>query len=125
MRFLFLLFLFFPFQSYAQDTGALISGDYLYQVCERDENGKEIIRGGHTTCQAYIAGLIDYHHLLRSLGTAPSIDICVPNTVKLADLQDVVWQYLEDNKHHAAFNAAPAVGMALFEIFPCPGAVGN
>lgn len=119
------LFFLVPVQLYAQETGALISGEYLYQVCERDEKGREVVKGGHTTCQAYIAGLVDYHHLLRSLGTAPSIDVCVPNTVKLADLQDIVWQYLEDNEHHAAFNASPAVGLALFEVFPCEGAVRN
>jgi len=125
MRLLFLLILFFPFQTYAQETGAHISGAYLYQVCTRDGDGNEVVKGGHTTCQAYIAGLIDYHHLLRSLGSAPSIDICVPNTVKLSDLQDIVAQYLEDNEQHAAFNASPAVGMALFEVFPCPGAKKN
>lgn len=112
-----LLMMFSPL--YAQETGALISGEYLYEVCKRDDKGKEVVKGGHTTCQAYIAGLVDYHHLLRSLGTAPSIDICVPNTVKLADLQDIVWQYLKDNEQHLVFNAAPAVGMALFQVFPC------
>lgn len=109
----------------AQETGALISGAYIHEVCKRNDKGEETVKGGHTTCQAYIAGLIDYHNLLRSLGTAPSIDICVPNTVKLADLQDIVWQYLEDNKQHEAFNAAPAVGLALFEVFPCDGASKN
>jgi len=125
MRLLLLLLLLLPLKTHAQETGALISGAYLYQVCARDDEGAEIVKGGHTTCQAYIAGLIDYHHLLRSLGSAPSIDICVPNTAKLSDLQDIVWQYLEDNEQHAAFNASPAVGMALFEVFPCPGALKN
>ncbi len=125
MRFLILFLLMLPFTSHAQETGAHISGAYLQEVCERTALGKEKITGGHTTCQAYIAGLIDYHHLLRSLGTAPSIDICVPNTAKLRDLQDIVWKYLKDNPDHAAFNAAPAVGLALFAVFPCEGAKKN
>ncbi|HPF79143.1 MAG TPA: Rap1a/Tai family immunity protein [Alphaproteobacteria bacterium] len=107
----------------AQATGALISGAYLLEICKRDAEGKEVVPGGSTACQAYIAGIIDYHNLLRSLGTAPSIDICVPNTVKMSDLQDIVWKYLEGNAQHDAFIAAPAVSLALFEVFPCKGAV--
>lgn len=105
--------------SYAQTTGALISGGYLVQICARDENGMEKVTGGNTACQAYIAGIIDYHNLLRSLGTSPSVDICVPNTVKLNTLQDIVWEYLNANAQHDAFIAAPAVTLALFEAFPC------
>lgn len=78
-----------------------------------------MVKGGHTACQAYIAGIVDYHNLLRSLGTAPSVDLCVPNTVKLSDLQDIVWAYLKENAHHEAFIAAPAVSLALFQFFPC------
>lgn len=115
----------FPVSVKAQETGALISGRYLLNICERDADGKEKITGGSTACQAYIAGLIDYHNLLRSLGTAPSVDLCVPNTVKLNDLQDIVWVYLRDNAHHDAFIAAPAVSLALFEVFPCKGAIKN
>lgn len=103
----------------AQETGALISGAYLLELCKRDPDGKEQIEGAHIACQSYIAGLVDYHNLLRSLGTSPNIDLCVPNTVKLNDLQDIVWQYLNVNNHHDAFIAAPAVSLALFEVFPC------
>ena len=126
MRFI-LLFLvgviLLPAQSRAQETGALISGGYLYEICRRDTEGKELVPGGHIACQSYIAGLLDYHNLLRSLGTAPSVDLCVPNTVKLNDLQDIVWTYLDANSQHDAFIAAPAVSLALFEVFPCKGAV--
>ena len=109
-----------PHLSYASDkTGALISGAYLYEVCKRDEEGKEVVSGGHIACQSYISGLIDYHNLLRSLGTAPSIDFCVPNTVDKAKLQDIVRTYLKENDHHGPFIAAPAVSLALFESYPC------
>jgi len=107
------------------DTGALISGAYLYEICKRDEGGRETVPGAHTACQAYIAGIVDYHNLLRSLGTSPSIDLCVPNTVKLSDLQDIVWTYLEANTQHDSFIASPAVSLALFEVFPCRGARQN
>lgn len=106
-------------QAKTQQTGALISAGYLMELCARDGDGKENIEGAHIACQSYIAGLIDYHSLLRSLGTAPNVDICVPNTTKLKDLQDVVYVYLKENPHHDAFIAAPAVTLALFEYFPC------
>jgi len=113
------IFLLSPIQANAQETGALISGAYLLEVCKRGQDGTELVPGGHTACQAYIAGLVDYHNLLRSLGTSPSVDLCVPNTVKLNDLQDIVYAYLESNAQHDAFIAAPAVSLALFEVFPC------
>jgi hypothetical protein len=111
-----------PHPARAQKTGALISGAYLLELCKRDKAGDELVTGGHTACQSYIAGLVDYHNLLRSLGTSPSVDLCVPNTVSLNDLQDIVWKYLEQNAYHDAFIAAPAVTLALFEVFPCKGA---
>jgi hypothetical protein len=100
-------------------TGALFSAAYLLQICERDAGGTETVPGGSAACQSYISGIIDYHNLLRSLGTAPSIDICVPADVKLNDLQTIVFRYLQKNAQHDAFVAAPAVVLALFEYYPC------
>jgi len=103
----------------AQETGALISGAYLLELCKRDENGGELVEGAHIACQSYIAGLVDYHNLLRSLNVAPAVDLCVPPTIKLKDLQDIVYKYLNTNAQHDAFIAAPGVTLALFEAFPC------
>lgn len=103
----------------AQETGALISGAYLLELCKRNPDGTEQALGAHIACQSYIAGIIDYHNLLRSLGTAPNIDLCVPSSVTLSELQDIVGNYLETNAQHDAFIAAPAVSLALFENFPC------
>lgn len=128
MRFIILILvgvILLPTHLKAQETGALISGAYLLEICKRDADGKESVPGAHTACQSYIAGIVDYHNLLRSLGTAPSVDMCIPNTVKLNDLQDIVWKYLDQNAQHDAFIAAPAVSLALFEVFPCKGAVRN
>lgn len=110
--------LFMPAGTASAQT-ALISGAYLLEICKRDENGGELTPGSHAACQAYIAGLVDYHNLIQSLGTSPSVDICIPANVKLNDLQDIVWKYLETNAQHDAFIAAPAVALALFEVFPC------
>ena len=125
MRTAFIFFIFtLSFSSFVNaqtddGSGALISGAYLHKLCEVDSAGKEIVLGAKASCQSYIAGIIDYHKHLRSLGTAPSIDFCVPNTVKLNDVQKIVWLYLESNAHHDGFNAAPAVTLALFQYFPC------
>lgn len=128
MRFIIILIIavvVLPVSAKAQGTGALISGAYLLELCERDEQGKELVKGAHIACQSYIAGLVDYHNLLSSLGTSPNIDLCVPADVKLNDLQDIVWRYLKANAYHNEFIAAPAVSLALFEVYPCKGAVRN
>lgn len=104
----------------AQDTGPLFSGAYLRDLCASNALGQATVKGGHTACQGYIAGIIDYHKLLRSLGTAPSVDFCVPNTVKMNDLQEIVWKYLDKNAQHDAFGASAGVTLALFEKYPCP-----
>lgn len=95
------------------------SGGYLLQMCASTEKGAELVPGGHIACQSYIAGVIDYHVLLRSLGTAPSIDFCIPDSVDLGLIQKVVTLYLMRNAQHAEFVAAPAVALALYQSWPC------
>lgn len=104
----------------AQETAGFFSGSYLRELCASDTKGKEIVKNGHTACQSYISGIADYHKLLKSLGSQPIIDICVPNTVPMRKLQDIVWLYLEQNKQHSEFIAAPAVTLALYDHYPCP-----
>ena len=107
-----------PAQSYA----ARFSGEYLISVCGVDEDGRELAPGAHTACQAYIAGVVDYHNLLSSLGTAPSVSFCVPEDVSMNNLQIAVHRYFVKNRvEHAKFVAAPGVALALYEIFPCEG----
>lgn len=103
-----------------KSQAAQFSGSYLIQVCASDEAGKELVPGGHIACQAYISGVLDYHNLIRSLGTAPSIDFCVPDNVSLNGVQKTVINYLIRNKDdHGEFVAAPGVALALFESYPC------
>jgi len=121
MKFFTVIALLLSFIVYApKANAALISGAYLLEICKRDKNGNEVVKGGHTACQSYIAGIVDYHNLIRSLGTSPSVEICVPEDVKLSELQDIVYTYLNKNAHHDAFIAAPAVALAIFEVYPCP-----
>jgi hypothetical protein len=99
---------------------AEFSGSYLLYVCGSDAKGKELTPGGHITCQSYIAGVVDYHNLIHSLGTSPSVDFCVPENASLEMLQEIVVRYIAQNKEaHGPFVASPAVALALFEAFPC------
>lgn len=103
-----------------QAQAARFSGAYLLQMCASDENGREYVPGAHNACQSYIAGIIDYHNLVRSLGTAPSVDFCIPEGTSMNALQDIVARYLAKNeKEHSNFIAAPGVALALFSSFPC------
>lgn len=98
---------------------AEFSGRYLMHVCSMDKAGREIVPGGHTACQSYIAGILDYHNLIKSLKTAPGIDFCVPKDESLATLHKVVLLYLQKNGQHDGFIASPAVALALSQAYPC------
>lgn len=107
-----------PMPAHAQTAG-FFSSHYLRQLCASDKKGKELVKGGHTACQSYISGVIDYHKLMKSLGTAPSIDFCVPNTASMTRLQNIVFVYLSENTVNDEFIASPAVALALYEYYPC------
>lgn len=108
----------FPFPAQA----AHYSGAYLLYVCGSDEKGRELVPGGHIACQAYIAGVIDYHNLIHSLGTSPSVDFCVPDDIDLNVIQKKVVEYLSVNRDdHEQFVASPGVALALFANYPCGG----
>ena len=111
---------FFLFLTIQPAQAARFSGDYLLQMCASDQKGNELIPGGHAACQSYISGVMDYHNLIRSLGTAPSVEFCVPENVGLNELQQVVANYIFKNKkQHGAFVASPAVALALYNAYPC------
>ncbi len=104
----------------APATAARFSGEYLLHVCGSDEEGRELVEGGHIACQAYIAGVLDYHNLIRSMGSSPSVEFCVPEGVGMNELQSSVYNYLYQNKaEHSKFIASPVVALALFSSFPC------
>ena len=98
---------------------ARFSGKYLLGICDIDSDGKESIKGGHAACQAYIAGVLDYHAVLQSVKIAPKLDICVPEGVSLNQLHAIVLKYLKQNPQHDGFIAAPAVTTALYQAYPC------
>ncbi|MEZ0224663.1 MAG: Rap1a/Tai family immunity protein [Alphaproteobacteria bacterium] len=76
---------------------------------------KEKISG----CLNYIAGIIDYHILMQSLGTNPTIDFCLPANLSLEDAGVAVMMYLRSHPQHDAFIASAAVPLALNQAYPC------
>ena len=99
---------------------AQFSSDYLLQICSVNKDGKEFVKGGHAACQSYIAGILDYHTLIRSLGTAPSVDFCIPEGTSLKEIHKKVAVYLASNHHEQGpFVAAPGVALAVFKAYPC------
>lgn len=118
-RLLFFCVVFFAFSA-GKAEAVEFTGSYLLYVCSSDKDGKELVPGGHITCQSYIAGVVDYHNLIHSLGTSPSVDFCVPQEASLKTLQQIIVRYISKNKaEHGPFVASPAVALALFEAFPC------
>lgn len=114
------VFIFIALFSPAPVMAAQLSGDYLIHVCREDAKGKELVEGGHITCQAYIAGVLDYHNLIKSMDAAPSVDFCIPDGTTLYELQKIVLRYLVINRQqHGAFIASPGVALALHQSFPC------
>jgi hypothetical protein len=99
---------------------ARFSGDYLLSVCGRNEKGGELVPGGHMACQAYIAGVLDYHSLMRSTGNLNGLDFCVPDETSLYKLQDQIASYVfKHRQQHRNFIATPAIALALNGKYPC------
>jgi len=104
--------------AHAQDksgekTGALMTGRALSLLCSSDKPDDQF------SCQNYIAGVVDYHRLLKSLGTAPSVDFCPPATTTMDQMRQVVAAYISRHTEHQDFIAAPGVAMSLYAAYPC------
>jgi hypothetical protein len=94
-------------------VAAYMTGDDLLKSCRGDQPAE--LYG----CMNYIAGVIDYHVMLQSLGTAPPSDFCLPKDLPLEKAAVVVMLYLKKLPQNGAFIAAPTVAMALNEFYPC------
>jgi Rap1a immunity proteins len=95
-------------------VGALMTGKTLALLCT------STVDKDQAACQSYIAGVVDYHNLLRSLGTAPTVNYCLPDSLTMAQTKNIVTRYIMSRAEHQDFIAAPAVAMALYNAYPCP-----
>lgn len=92
---------------------AYMSGSELLGHC-RGEKPAHVF-----SCMNYIAGVIDYHVMLQSLGVAPPATFCLPENLPLDEAAVKVMLYLQKTPQNGAFIAAPAVALALGEAWPC------
>lgn len=86
-----------------------------------DDLEKSCMSGQHDQvmrCLSYIAGVIDYHILMTSFGTQPTIDFCLPDKLTLEDAGVAVMAYLRTHPAHDAI-ASAVIPMALNSAFPC------
>lgn len=96
-----------------QAIAQYVTGADLLAMCTSDEPRKIY------SCMNYVAGVIDYHVVMQSLGTAPTTDFCLPPDLRLEAATVTIMSYLKKSPMHQAFIAAPAITMALTEKYPC------
>lgn len=70
-------------------------------------------------CTNYIAGVVDYHILMQSFGTAPTIDFCMPEYISMQQAAVIVMAYMRTAPQNDDFIAATVVPLALHKAFPC------
>lgn len=91
-----------------------MTGADLSQSCAENSGTGAINR-----CLGYIAGVIDYHIVMQSLGTNPSTDFCLPKDLLIEEAAISVLAYLNRKPDQQGFIAAPAVALALNAVYPC------
>ncbi len=116
-----LMCLMIVFASYTPKAqAAQFSGEYLIKICSLDRSGNELVEGGKAACQSYIAGVIDYHNMLRAMDLTSDMNFCIPQGVTLNEIHIRVLAYMYERAPlFRKFVAAPGVAMALFQIYPC------
>ena len=108
---IFCICVFISSPAYAQSTSYVRGGDLL-SVCRVESKNTAF-------CESYIAGIIDYHNMLRSLNNEPAVRFCIPARYTLKQVTKIVLDDLAKSPQHDHFTAAPAVTLALFKTFPC------
>ena len=90
-----------------------VSTGELGRLCTSEKNEQM------SACINYVAGVIDYHQLMMSFGTAPTIDFCLPENVSKERAAALVLDYLRTEPQHDAFTAASTIPLALNKVYPC------
>lgn len=75
-----------------------------------------------SACLNYIAGVIDYHTVMQSLGTTPTVDFCLPADLKIEDAAYVVLSYMQSAPQNDDFIAPPTIILAMSSAYPCAAA---
>jgi len=94
-------------------AAAYVTGKDLKNECRSDKT--EDMMG----CMNYVAAVIDYHIMMQSMGTEPSVDFCLPPSLSIEKAAVTVMVYLRRQQQLDDFIAAPSVAMALHDSYPC------
>jgi Ssp1 endopeptidase immunity protein Rap1a len=78
-----------------------------------------------TECIGYIAGLLDMYGFMEAaeegtLKKAGNRPFCIPDSVTIDQLADVVVKFLDAHPTHRHYEAAGLLAGAFMEGFPCP-----
>jgi hypothetical protein len=90
-----------------------VSAAELQRACLSDK------KAAMSACVHYVAGVIDYHFLMQSLGTTPTIDFCLPANLSIEKAAVKVMQYLRSSPQQDGFIAAASIPLALNHAYPC------
>lgn len=78
-----------------------------------------------SACINYVAGVIDYHQLMQSFGTAPTLSFCLPASISKEEAAVLVMAYLKTSSQNDPFTAAATIPLALNKAFPCKKATSG
>jgi hypothetical protein len=92
---------------------AYVTGLEISNRCDSD------VTADIQSCVHYIAGVIDYHMLLESMGKAPNVSFCIPPEVSMQQAAVLVMAYMRTAPEYNGYAAAASVPMAMEKAFPC------
>jgi hypothetical protein len=94
-------------------AAAYVTGKDLKNECRSDK--ADDMMG----CMSYVEAVIDDQVMMQSMGTEPSVDFCLPDSLSIEKAAVTVMVYLERQPQLDDFIAAPSVAMALHDSYPC------
>ena len=110
-------------QVYAKSSNYVFTGKDIYEACVQavialDGSG-EYDNHRFGVCAGYIAGIVDFHTVARTVESLPFDMFCLPKNISTAQVIREVTRYLEANPDKLHDLAAYLVVLALHETYPC------
>ena len=88
---------------------AYLTGDDLFDWCRASS---------HDGCWGYVSGIVDAMSIVAGAGLGRRA--CIPDSVRISRVADIVTRFLLDHPEQRHFGAAGLVVRALADAFPCP-----
>lgn len=88
-----------------------LTGNELHEYCTSCTGNNELY------CLGYMAGVSDTlnHPLVRN----DRLGICMPKSVSMGQVQDIVLKFFDENPQIRHLSASGLVSAALLKVFPC------